>query len=162
MRRAVLGVVAVLALAACGGGGGGGDSDLPAGQHDLGDGVSVAVLDVTDPVPPDRAYEAKYGIDADADAGNRWVAVELEYFNRTDHPVELKLEYGASLRTSANNEIDPITELPTEKLPTLPKDVPPESSSRGWRAFEVPNDVKPSKLVLYGKIGDDPVVVDVG
>lgn len=74
--------VAVLALAGCGGG-----AELPDGQYDLGNGMSVAVRDVV--------------------VDDQQVAVNLEYFNDTDAVVDKTLAYDAFLFTAGGVNLPP-------------------------------------------------------
>ena len=126
--------VAVLALAGCGGG-----AELPDGQYDLGNGMSVAVQDVV--------------ID------DQQVAVDLEYFNDTDAVVDKTLAYDAFLFTAGGAEVDPGL---NDELESVPKAVPPQSSVRGWKVYKLPNGDSPDTLLVYGEIGEgDPVVIDL-
>ena len=134
---AATGVVAVLALAGCSGGGDDG-AELPDGQYDLGNGMSVAVRDVV--------------ID------DQQVAVNLEYFNDTDTVVDKTLAYDAFLFTAGGVEVDPGL---NDELESVPKAVPPKSSGRGWKVYELPSGDSPETLVVYGEIGDDPVTIDL-
>ena len=92
--------VAVLALAGCGGG-----AELPDGQYDLGNGMSVAMRDVV--------------------VDDQQVAVNLEYFNDTDAVVDNTLAYDAFLFTAGGVEVDPGL---NDELESVPKAVPPQSS----------------------------------
>src|SRR4051794_30894616 len=102
--RLLLCLAAVAGLAACGGGG---DTPaLPAGQHDLGDGVSVVVKQVVDPVTVDTVAAKKAEIATGVQPGTRWVAVDVEYHNDTDKPVELTMAYDRRVHTSDGREPD--------------------------------------------------------
>jgi hypothetical protein len=162
MRAAVVALVAVLGLAACGGGGK--KADLPAGQHDLGDGISVVVKKVVDPVIVDTAAAKKAEIATGVQPGTRWVAIDVEYHNDTDHVVDMGMAYGRRLHTSDGREAQGV--LPTftvPAMPTVPSAIPPHSFSRGWDVYEVPDGAKPTEALFYNaQVGDDPVVVDVG
>lgn len=157
----------LLVVAACGGGkdetaaDGATEPTATEGRaFDLGNGVSVVVHEVIDPVSPDRDYEERYGIDVDPTSGFRFVAVDLEYLNDSDIAVELFFEYGTELRTSDGRGVDSAT-LETELMQDVPKTVPASLTARGWRAFLVPEGAELGTLLLYGKIGDEPVVVEL-
>lgn len=144
--------VAVLMSDGCGGDdAGGGD-----GRHDLGNGVSVVVHDIRDPVPADEDYERTYVLETAEP--RRWIAVELEYVNDGDKPVDASLEYGVELHTSAGYEAEGVD---LDDLPSVPKMIPPDASMRGWEGFVLPVDAEPAILLLYGEIGDDPVTVEL-
>lgn len=137
-------VGAAAALMACGGGNG----DVPDGQHDLGGGVTVAVHDVVE-VPDDPG-------------GVRWVAVDLEYFNRGDDTLDMTLMYAVEMTTSDNREATRVSRTGSELESSRAKTLPAGRSTRVWEAFEVPDGVEPATLTLYGgEIGDDPAVVDL-
>jgi hypothetical protein len=89
-----VGIVAV-AVAVLGAGCGGGDgAALPAGQYDVGHGVTVAVGKVTDPVEVKVPDELATDIRNPVEPGTRWVAIDLEYFNHTDDVVDMTAAYG--------------------------------------------------------------------
>ncbi len=128
---------AVVLLAGCGGGGG--QTDTDDGRHHLGNGMSVVVRDVV--------------IDG------QQVAVDLEYFNDTDAVIDKTIAYDAFLFTADGVEVDP--GLNDDELESVPKAVPPQSSVHGWKVYELPSGDSPDTLLVYGEIGDDPVVVDL-
>lgn len=143
--RLLLGFLVVCGLAACGGGGG--KADLPAGQHDLGDGVSVAVREVRDPA-------------ADTGWDGHVVTVDLEYFNRNGETVQMPpgFRYGAELH-DANGRKATLIMLPSDVYPSRGNAVPAKSSVRGWEGFQLAGDAAPAELLLYN--GDGEVAVTV-
>lgn len=166
--KMLLGVL--LVLAACGGG----DDDdavsevsvegtAPADEYDLGGDVSVAVLDVMDPVPVVVPPELTADIQNPVQPGTRWVAVELEYRNDGDAVVDRTLAYDAALYTSEGGEAEGVVEsdFTPDDMAEVPKAIPSGSSVRGWEMYEVANGAEPNRLLLYGEIGDDPVEVDL-
>lgn len=141
--------VGVLALAACGSGTK--TADLPAGQHDLGDGVTVQVHAVQD-LPPDTP---------NVQPGAHGVAVDLEFFNRSDHPIDTAMGgFGVFLNLSDNRQAEGVY-----YEPMVPKTIAPGRSGRGWEAYSVPDGTTPKSLTVYGEIGDkaaaDPVTIDL-
>ncbi len=154
MNKRWIAAVAVLALAGCSGGSGGG-AELPDGQYDLGDGVSVAVLEVVDPL--DVIRDRSPGMrDAVAEPGFRWIAVEIEYTNRTDKVVDT---FGGELHTSDGVEAEGWL-LQRSDMPELGNAIPSQASLRGWKAFQVAENADPTEFLFYGADAD-PVVVDL-
>jgi hypothetical protein len=144
MRR-LLALVALLpALAACGGHAA--KADLPAGQHDLGDNMSVQVHEVRDPV-------TGHGWD-----GQHLVAVDLEYFNRGDTTVRMGMAFRVELHDSDGRSGEYVI---ADGLPWPPTTIPAHSSTRGWFPFTIGADAKPAQLLLWGDEQGvkDPVVV---
>lgn len=146
MKMKMLCAAAVLVFAAaCGGGDG---SDLPAGQHDLGDDISVVVREVRDPVP-DSGFDGHV------------VAVDLEYFNHGDDPAQMNAAFRVELHdsTGRNGEMVAVPELSPHGSVLAP-----HSSARGWEAFRIGDDATPVELALWGlQSGADavPVVIDL-
>lgn len=138
--RFLLGLLAITALAACGGGGS--KTDLPADQHDLGHGVSVAVRQVIDPAP-DTGWDGHV------------VVVDLEYFNRTGETIQTPpgQRYGAELHDTDGRKATLIM-LPSDTYPRRGDAVPAKSSVRGWEGFQLPGTAKPADLLLYNGDGD--------
>jgi hypothetical protein len=155
-----VGIVAV-AVAVLGAGCGGGDgAALPAGQYDVGHGVTVTVGKVTDPVEVKVPDEMAKDIRNPVEPGTRWVAIDLEYFNHTDDVVDMTAAYGVTLQTSEGREAEGAT--PTfSKFDgrEVPKAIPPHSSVKGSEVYDIPNGDKAATLLLYGHMGDKPVVV---
>ncbi len=104
MNKRWMAAIGVAVLAGCGGGGDSG-AELPDGQYDLGNGMSVAVRAVV--------------ID------DQQVAVNLEYFNDTDAVVDKTLAYDAFLFTAGGVKVDPGL---NDELESVPKAVSPQSS----------------------------------
>lgn len=142
-----LATVAVALLAACGTGGSSATTTtLPAGQHDLGDHISVAVHEVKDPVTGSDGHV---------------VAVDLEYFNRGDAAVPMGMAFRVELHDSDGRDGEPVG---VSELPQPPSVIPSHSSARGWQTFRIGDDAKPATLVLWGdKIGAEaqPITVDL-
>jgi hypothetical protein len=151
MKR--LTVVLLVALAACGSSSKSGPS-LPAGQYDLGDGVSVAVHEVLDPVvrQPDHPVQPGY----------RWVGIDIEFFNSTDHVVDdMWLNYGCQVHTADGRQ--PESYVPTytvNEMSDVPNAIPPHSSARGWDVYQVP-DGTTLATALCRHVGDDPVTINL-
>jgi hypothetical protein len=137
MRAVVVAVVAVLGLAACGGDGK--SADLPAGQHDLGDGTSV---DVT------KVVNVKPGV----------YAVEVTYFNNTDETVDMLMSHGYSLIGTDGQEPE-LVALNDPAMPWRPSAIPPHSSVVEWIGWQFQNGAKPATAVFRAKAGGDPVTV---
>src|SRR5213075_2195250 len=121
------------------------------------------VRQTVDPVPLEWARSASSGIHSEPAAGKHWVALDIEYFNRTDAPVDRSLAYGGvGMLTSDRRQASGVKILTAEdKLPDIPSLIPPRSSVRGWATFELPNGVHPAQLLLYRAVGDEPLVVDL-
>jgi hypothetical protein len=140
MRAVVVAVVAVLGLAACGGDGK--SADLPAGQHDLGDGTSV---DVT------KVVNVKPGV----------YAIEVTYFNNTDETVDLLMSHGYSL-VGTDRQQPELVALDNSAMPGgRPAAIPPHSSVVEWTGWKFQGDAKPAALFFIANIGDNPVAVNL-
>lgn len=154
-------LAALVILVGCGGGDEDGAATAPAAdeQHDLAGDVAVVVHEVVDPldVVRDRAPEMR---DAVASDGNRFVAVELEHVNNGDGVVDMSMSHAVELVTDEGHEGSTIS-LDRDDMPEPGNAIPPESSARGWRAWEIPEDDTLGKLLVYSEIGDEPVVVEL-
>jgi hypothetical protein len=140
MRAVVVALVAVLGLAACGGGGK--PADLPAGQHDLGDGTSV---DVT------KIVNVKPGV----------YAIEVTYFNNTGETVDLLMSHGYSL-VGTDRQQPELVALDDPAMPGgRPAAIPPHSSVVEWTGWKFQGDAKPAALFFIANIGDNPVAVNL-
>jgi hypothetical protein len=155
MRRLLALVALVPALAACGGHGNPA-ADLPAGQHDLGHGVAVAVRQVVDPVhavvPP--------GLRNPVQPGTRWVGVELEYFNRSDKVVNRSaFAYWCDVHLSDGRQAGEMPSGGTKpETASVPSNIPPHSSARGWMVYAVRDGEKVTSLLQKR---DDPYAAPV-
>jgi hypothetical protein len=158
----LIGVGAAALLVGCGGGGDAAGEEED-GRYDLGNGVSVEVRDVMDPVqvqvPPEMTADMRHPVEP----GTRWVAVDLAFHNDGDEFVNLGLDgYGVRLHTADGREATLVSPRDTvEPMPEIPTALPPDSSVRGWQVYIVPEGVEPATLIVYGEVGDDPVTVEL-
>lgn len=160
MKHLAVALLVAFGLAACGGGKS--SPSLPAGQHNLGHGVSVAVQNVLDPVPVEVPPALAKDIANPVQPGTRWVGVDVEYFNTTDHVVDMAMAYGRRLHTADGREAEGISPtFTTQDMPAVPSAIPPRSSARGWDVYQIPDGATPAKALFYAEIGDDPIVIDL-
>lgn len=145
--RLLLGFLAVLGLAACGGGGA--KADLPAGQHDLGDGTSIAIVRTVDPVPDNPAIDEGPG---------RHVAYELEWFNRTDKAIDMTASHAVFvINADGGRATYTVTQdAYTDRPPVLP----PHSSIRGWMEYDSGSS-RPAKVLAYGRTDGKPTIINL-
>lgn len=120
-----------------------GERTYSVGETSQTDDFEMTVHEVRDPYTSTNQFDTP-------DAGNRYVAVEVEVKNVGDDRQTISTLLGAELIDSLNRPWD--IALAGMDLPQLDGEVVPGQSRRGWMVFEVPADASGLKLRLKGSI----------
>ena len=116
---------------------------LTVGGSDTTSGFNVTLLQVVDPWTSNNQFESP-------DAGNRFVAVELNMVNSTDEIKPFSTLLGLEVIDSLGQRWNPA--FAGVDLPQLDGDVAPGQNIRGWQVFEVPADATGLRLKVSGSL----------
>lgn len=116
---------------------------LTVGSTDDTSGFDVTLLQLVDPWTSTNQFESP-------DAGNRFIAVELNMVNTTDEIRPFSTLLGMEVIDSLGQRWNPA--FAGFDLPQLDGDVNPGSNIRGWQVFEVPADSTGLRLKVAGSL----------
>jgi hypothetical protein len=116
---------------------------LTVGSTDNTSGFDVTLLQVVDPWTSTNQFESP-------DAGNRFLAVELNMVNTTDEIRPFSTLLGLEIIDSLGQRWNPA--FAGFDLPQLGGDVAPGENIRGWQVFEVPADATGLRLKVLGSL----------
>jgi hypothetical protein len=139
MRNALFAAVVLVAVG-CGGEDGAGRGDV-----DLAGDTSATILEVAD--VPSSGFD------------ERVVAVKVEWFNDGDEPVDMAMSHAVRLQTAGGVEASTVV-LPDE-MPAPGGTLPAGGELVGWVGFKLPDGDEPANVLLYGELGDPPVVFEL-
>lgn len=120
------------------------------GQPAPGNGYTLTVQEVQDPVPPQQYLKPK--------EGSRWVAYDVSITNTGTAPLDYNPFY-ADLKTADNREHNPGIGAAEPSLKS--GKLQPGETVRGWITFEIPNEAQPATFYYDPAFGKNRVTVNL-